>query len=46
MEKNPKKQHIYLNIDHLKKGDYTFNFMIENKVYKTVKIKKTNDNKS
>jgi hypothetical protein len=33
-------QHIYLNIDHLKKGEYIFNFMLENKVCKTVKIKK------
>ncbi|WP_165453869.1 hypothetical protein [Hyunsoonleella flava] len=42
----PQMQHIYLNIDHLKKGNYIFNFMIENKVHKTVKIKKTKDNKS
>ena len=39
---NKKKdnQHIYLNIDHLKKVKYTFNFMSENKVCKSVKIKK------
>lgn len=36
-------QQIYLNIDHLKKGDYTFNFMIENKICKSVKIKKNKE---
>lgn len=39
-KKKGNNQHIYLNIDHLKKGDYIFNFMVENKVCKTVKIKK------
>jgi len=36
-------QHIYLNIGHLKKGEYFFNFMLENKICKTVKIKKDKD---
>ena len=33
-------KHIYLNIDHLKKGNYTFNFMVDDKVCKSVKIRK------
>ena len=45
-KKQADNQHIYLNIDHLKKGEYTFNFIVENKVYKSVKIKKIKDNKS
>jgi len=47
MTKSDKKkgsnQHIYLNIDHLKKGEYIFNFMLKNKICKSVKIKKMND---
>lgn len=38
--KKGSNQQIYVNIDHLKKGEYTFNFVVENKVFKSVKIKK------
>jgi len=33
-------QHIYLSIDHLKKGQYTLNIMLKDKVIKAIKIKK------
>ena len=29
-------QNIYLNIDHLKKGRYVLNIMLNNKVIKTI----------
>ena len=41
--KKVNRQQIYLNIDHLKKGEYVFNFMQENKICKSVKIKKNKE---
>lgn len=34
------EQHVYLNIDHLKDGNYVFNIMLNNKVIKSFKLKK------
>ena len=31
---------IYLSIDHLKDGNYKFNFILNNKVVKSIKLKK------
>ena len=31
---------IYLSIDHLKDGNYRFHFMLNNKVVKSIKLKK------
>lgn len=33
-------QHIYLSIDHLKKGQYILNIMLKDNVIKAIKIKK------
>lgn len=33
---------IYLNIDHLNKGEYELKILLNNKVVKSVKIIKTN----
>lgn len=35
-----KNQNIYLNIDHLKDGNYVFNIMLDNKIIKSIKLKK------
>lgn len=46
MNKSDKKnnyKYIYLNIDYLKKGNYIFNFLIKEKIYKFIKIKKNKD---
>ena len=40
MPKNDKNQNIYLNIDHLKDGHYTFNIMLDNKVVKSFRLTK------
>ncbi len=31
---------IYLSIDHLKNGNYRFNFTLNNKIIKSIKLKK------
>ncbi|SFD38368.1 hypothetical protein [Algibacter pectinivorans] len=33
-------QNIYLSIDHLKKGQYLLNIMLNNKIIKSIKLKK------
>ena len=38
--KNDNNQSIYLNIDHLKDGEYIFNIMLDNKVVKSFRLKK------
>ncbi|GAA3574966.1 hypothetical protein GCM10022395_25070 [Snuella lapsa] len=35
-----KLNNIYLSIDHLKPGKYTFNIMLDNKIVKSFKLKK------
>lgn len=41
-QKLPKtnKEKIYLNIDHLKKGEYELDILLDNKVVKSIDIKK------
>jgi len=39
-KKKESNQHIYLNIDHLKKGTYSLNILDKDKVVKSIKIKK------
>ena len=34
------KQHIYLSIDHLKDGSYILDIILENKVIKSIALKK------
>ncbi|MEH1009367.1 MULTISPECIES: hypothetical protein [Winogradskyella] len=36
----PKDDKIYLNIDHLKKGNYQLEILLNNKVIKSIKITK------
>ncbi len=38
--KKEDNQTIYLSIDHLNKGQYIFNIMLDNKVLKSIKIDK------
>ena len=38
--KKEDNQNIYLSIDHLKKGQYLLNIMLDNKVLKSIKIDK------
>ncbi|GAA4302620.1 hypothetical protein GCM10023163_25820 [Aestuariibaculum suncheonense] len=38
--KKEDNQNIYLSIDHLKKGQYLLNIMLDNKVFKSIKIDK------
>lgn len=33
-------QNIYINIDHLKKGSYTINILLNNKIIKSFKVSK------
>ena len=44
MDPNPKDKpvdnKIFLNVDHLKTGNYELKILLDNKVIKTVKIKK------
>ncbi len=35
-----KKEKIYLSIDHLKKGQYELEILLNNKIIKTIKISK------
>ncbi|MCF7561726.1 hypothetical protein L3X39_13845 [Sabulilitoribacter multivorans] len=39
-DKNEESEPIYLSIDHLKDGTYQFNFMLKDKVIKSIKLKK------
>ena len=39
-KKAEESQYIYLNIDHLKKGNYLLNITLKNKVIKSIKLKK------
>ena len=39
-EESKESKPIYLSIDHLKDGNYRFNFMLNNKVIKSIKLKK------
>lgn len=39
-DKNEESKPVYLSIDHLKDGNYVFNIMLENKVIKSIKLKK------
>jgi len=39
-EENKESKPIYLSIDHLKDGNYVFNIMLENKIIKSIKLKK------
>ena len=36
-----KKEKIYLNIDHLEKGEYELDILLDNKVVKSVKIERS-----
>lgn len=38
--KKEDNQNIYLSIDHLKKGQYLLNIMLDNKVLKSIEIDK------
>lgn len=38
--KSSDKKIIYLSIDHLKSGKYQLNILLDNKVIKTISIKK------
>jgi len=33
-------QPVFLTIDHLKDGNYIFNIMLDNKIIKSIKLKK------
>jgi len=35
-----KEQPVFLTIDHLKDGNYIFNIMLDNKIIKSIKLKK------
>ena len=37
---NKNTRQLYLSIDHLKTGDYTLNIMLNNKIIKSIKLKK------
>lgn len=37
--KAEENQNIYLSIDHLKKGHYTLNITLKNKIIKSIKLK-------
>jgi hypothetical protein len=39
-EENKESKSVYLSIDHLKDGNYRFNFILNNKVIKSIKLKK------
>jgi hypothetical protein len=39
-EENKESKPVYLSIDHLKDGNYRFNFILNNKVIKSIKLKK------
>lgn len=38
--KKEDNKNIYLNIDHLKKGQYKLNVMLNNKIIKSIRIDK------
>lgn len=40
MDKSPHKkdENIYMSIDHLKKGNYKLNILLNNKIVKTIEI--------
>lgn len=40
IESQNKEDKIYLSIDHLKKGKYQLNILLNNKVMKSIKINK------
>jgi hypothetical protein len=39
-DENEGSKPVYLSIDHLKDGNYVFNIMLDNKIIKSIKLKK------
>lgn len=39
-EESSESKPVYLSIDHLKDGTYVFNIMLDNKIVKSIKLKK------